>query len=49
MADGESKKVMKRNGNPGLVKKDCVIEDPHGHATIHLWDDITEKCSNSKR
>jgi len=47
MGDAKPKEVTKRNGNTGLVKEDCVIEDQTGHTTIHLWDDMIEKCKNS--
>ena len=42
MGDAKPKEVTKRNGNSGLVKEDCVIEDQTGHTTIHLWDDMIE-------
>ena len=47
MGDAKPKEVRKRNGNSGLVKEDCVIEDQTGHTTLHLWDDMIEKCKNS--
>lgn len=47
MGDAKPKEVIKRNGNPGLVKEDCVVEDQTGHTTIHLWDDMIEKCKNA--
>lgn len=48
MGAAKPKQVNKRNGQPGLVKEDCVIEDQNGHTTIHLWDDMIEKCKNSR-
>ena len=43
----EPKQVAKRNGDKGLVKEDCIIEDIFGHATIHLWDDMITHCKNA--
>ena len=43
----EPKQVAKRNGDKGLVKEDCIIEDTFGHATIHLWDDMITHCKNA--
>ena len=34
------KEVIKRNGEKGYVKEDCVIEDRTGSATIHIWDNL---------
>ena len=39
--------MAKRNGDKGLVKEDCIIEDTFGHATIHLWDDMITHCKNA--
>ena len=47
MGSAEPKQVTKRNGQKGLVKEDCIIEDATGHATIHLWDDMITRCNNS--
>lgn len=48
MGNAKPKEVTKRNGKPGFVKEDCVIEDQTGgHTTIHLWDDMSEKCKSS--
>ena len=42
------KEVAKRNGEKGLVKEDCIIEDDTGHATLHVWDEMIQMCENSK-
>ena len=35
-----NKEVIKRNGEKGYVKEDCVIADRAGSATIHIWDNL---------
>ena len=42
------KEVAKRNGEKGLVKEDCIIEDDTGNATLHVWDEMIQMCENSK-
>ena len=39
----EPKQVTKRNGENGMVKEDCVIEDASGNAMIHIWDELINK------
>ena len=44
----EPKQVTKRNGENGMVKEDCVIEDASGNAIIHIWDELINKLQNYK-
>ena len=37
LGQNPSKEVIKRNGEKGYVKEDCVIEDRTGSATIQLY------------
>lgn len=40
--------MVKRNGEEGRVKEDCIIEDDTGHATLHIWDQMIKACNSSK-
>ena len=40
LGQNPNKEVIKRNGEKGYVKDDCVIEDRTGSATIHIWDNL---------
>jgi len=42
------KEVMKRNGQIGKVKEDCIIEDDTCYSTIPLSDDINTNIQTSK-
>ncbi|KAJ7322060.1 hypothetical protein OS493_033226, partial [Desmophyllum pertusum] len=48
LGDKAPKQVSKRNGQNGLVKEDCILEDSTGHTVIHLWDDIIKQLQSSK-
>lgn len=40
LGQNPKKEVIKRNGEKGYVKEDCVIEDHTGSVTIHIWDNL---------
>ena len=40
LGQNPNKEVIKRNGEKGYVKEDCVIEDRTGSATMHIWDNL---------
>ena len=40
LGQNPKKEVIKRNGEKGYVKEDCVIEHHTGSATIHIWDNL---------
>lgn len=48
LGDKPPKEVIKRNGEKGLIKEDCVIEDLTGVATIHIWDHLLTKLTSGK-
>lgn len=48
LGDKPPKEVIKRNGEKGLTKEDCVIEDLTGVATIHIWDHLLTKLTSGK-
>ena len=42
------KEVLKRNGEKGFVKENCVIEDINGSFTIHIWDHLLSKLESGQ-
>ena len=48
LGDEKPKQVTKRDGKPGYVKEDCIVEDDSGSASIHIWETSIAECECSK-
>ena len=40
------KEVNMRDGQIGLLKEDCAIEDETGTAILHIWQNVIKECKD---